>query len=155
MEESGSPCLQIGTSGITSISRKARNSTKHPGCCQCSCGGHPLALPAHTGDVVEVGFWDQTLATCRGGFGHFCSPLKSPDQPWPFPAAKAEMEKLKLGRGRQGGESSGRVQNPDGDPQQPGASPGPSRQPYRELPVRERPGPGLGTFQPPWRHHKQ
>ena len=70
------------------------------------------------------------LDTFRGGLGQFCSPLKSPHQPWPFPAATAEMEKLKPGQGSQDSEATGRVQHP-------GVSPGPSRQPCRELPVKE------------------
>lgn len=80
-----SPCPQFGIPVITLISRKTRNSTKHPTCCWGSCGCHPLvevtclwmsptcgghllvevthswrsplALPAHTGDRVEGGFW--------------------------------------------------------------------------------------------------
>lgn len=54
-----------------------------------SCGCHPP-------DGMEGGFWDGTQDTSRAGFGHFCSLLKCPDQPWLFPAGKEEVEELKL-----------------------------------------------------------
>lgn len=54
-----------------------------------SCGCHPP-------DGMEGGFWGGTLDTSRAGFGHFCSLLKCPDQPWLFPAGKEEVEELKL-----------------------------------------------------------
>lgn len=122
-EESSSPCPQFGTPGTTSISRKTRNSTKHPRCCQGCCGGHQLvditclwrspicgrhllALPAHMGHGVEGGFWVR---------------------PWPHIQVALNTSAV---------------------PYSPLSNSGHS-------PVKERPGPGPGSSQPPWRHHKQ
>lgn len=119
--------------------QKGQKLHRHPKYHQGSFGGPPLSLPAPTGDGMEGAFWDQTPAMSKGGPGHFF--LKSPHQPWPFPAAEAAAEKLKLGRGSGGCSSLGPAPSPQTAPR--GAA---SREESRDR---------TWSLQPPWRHHER
>lgn len=76
------PCLQFGTAGLTSISRRVRNAMEHPG---------QLGTSPSWWDRRQLLGWD-----IQGWLWTLLFSVKCPDQAWLFPAGKTEVEELKL-----------------------------------------------------------
>lgn len=119
-------------------SQKGQRLHRHPKHHQGSFGGPPLAPPAPTGDGMEGGFWDQTLAVSKGDLD--TSALsEAPSPALAIPSSRSS--KAKSGQRNGGCSSLGPAPSPQTAPRG-AASKGESRDRTR-------------SPQPPWRHHER